>query len=249
MFDVNRAENRLIVAALTKVANQTREASSWRLAHELERQLIDVPASRDAPADLRRWSTERLMSHYEPIRPWCELILGDRSPLSVFGEWRGRSLLFPMEKLYERYVEACLRRALPRETTLRAQSASQYLCTHNGRRLFQLRPDFLVEHGKSVSVLDAKWKLLDANDVDRNYGLSQPDFYQLFAYGHRYRKGDGVLVLIYPKCEAFSEPHEPFDLQDGVVLYACPFDLERGCLLSHPAVATFGPGRGASDQH
>lgn len=241
VFDANRAENRLIVAALTKVANQTREPGNWRLAHELEHPLLEVPASQDVPADLRRWSTERLMSHYEPIRPWCELILGDRSPLSAFGEWRGRSLLFPMEKVFERYVEVCLRRALPSGATLRAQAASQYLCVHRGRRLFQLRPDFLLEQGDSVSVLDAKWKLLDARDVEQNYRLSQADFYQLFAYGHRYRKGAGALVLIYPRCEAFPEPVEPFDLQDGAVLYACPFDLDAGVLLAGCALESLAP--------
>ena len=41
------------------------------------------------------------MAHYQAIKPWCELILNQQMPIAVSGEWRGMSLLFPMEKLFE----------------------------------------------------------------------------------------------------------------------------------------------------
>lgn len=242
VFDVDRPENRLIVAALTKVALQTREPSNWRLAHELEHQLLEITPSRDVQEDLRRWSDDRLMNHYQAIRPWCELILADRSPLAAFGQWKGRSLLFPMEKLFERYVEVSLRRVLREQQSLRTQAASEYLCRQGGRRMFQLRPDFLVEEGTSVSVLDAKWKLLDGSKVDQNYGLSHADFYQMFAYAHRYRTGRGALVLIYPRWESFRQRLESFDLGDGITLHACPLDLETGELIGAFPGLQLAPG-------
>jgi 5-methylcytosine-specific restriction enzyme subunit McrC len=49
------------------------------------------------------------MAHYAPLRPWCELILYRQMPYSLVGVWRGVSLLFPMEKLFERFVAAWLR--------------------------------------------------------------------------------------------------------------------------------------------
>jgi hypothetical protein len=105
VFDPNRPENRLIAKALAKVAAATRDAENWRLARELEHQLAEVQPSQDVGGDFRRWSRDRLMQHYRPIRTWCELILGDRNPMAVLGEWTGLSLLFPMEKVFERYVE------------------------------------------------------------------------------------------------------------------------------------------------
>lgn len=231
VFDANRPENRLIAAALLKVASMTRHPANWRLAHELEHQLIEIQPSQDIAGDFRRWSRDRLMARYGAIRPWCELILGDRNPLSALGEWVGRSLLFPMERVFECFVEASLRRHLPHGATLRTQARSHYLCRQEAREIFQLRPDFVVEQNGSTWVLDAKWKLIDASDDANNYGLSQKDFYQMFAYGHRYLPGKGRLVLVFPCCETFWDPLKTFDLEGGLHLEVVPIDLQAGRLV------------------
>lgn len=242
VFDPNRPENRLIGKALAKVSAATRNAENWRLAHELEHQLADVQPSQDVSGDFRRWSRDRLMQHYGPIRTWCELILGDRNPMSALGEATGLSLLFPMEKVFERYVEAALRRAAPTGARIRAQATGQVLCRENGRPMFQLRPDFVIEHGGSAWVVDAKWKLLDAADRANSYGLSQADFYQMFAYGRRYLRGAGQLMLVYPASDTFAAPLGTFDFGDGHLLDAVPLDLESGRL--HGSI-WFGGGRHA----
>lgn len=225
VFDANRPENRLIATALDKVARMTREPTNWRLAHELGHQLIEVRRSGDVAGDLRRWSSDRLMSHYGRVRPWCELILGDRNPLSVVGEWTGRSLLFPMEKVFERYVEACLRRHLPPGARLRTHASSEWLCWTPTRRIFQLRPDFIIEHEGQRLVVDAKWKLIDGADFQGNHGLAQADFYQLFAYGQRYLQGHGRMALIYPQTPDFSAPLERFAFEECLTLDVLPLDL------------------------
>ena len=221
-----------------QLARQLRQPAGRQHLFQIEHQLVELPRSRDIAGDFRRWSSDRLMSHYAAIRSWCELILSDRNPMSAMGHWTGRSLLFPMEKVFEAYVEASLRRSLPPGARLRTQAASHYLCRQGDRRLFQLRPDFLIEHEDSVWVVDAKWKLLDVADVQNHYGLSQGDFYQLFAYGCRYRRGHGRLALVFPKTQRFPEPLETFNLDDGLLLDALPLDLESGKLTS----AGFGPG-------
>jgi 5-methylcytosine-specific restriction enzyme subunit McrC len=228
VFDANRPENRLIASALRKVAGMTRDPDNWRLARELEHQLEEVDSSCDVASDFRRWSSDRLMSHYGSIRPWCELILGNRNPMSGLGEWTGRSLLFPMERVFECYVEACLRRGLPQGAKIRTQAASHYLCHQGARRMFQLRPDFVIEYGGETWVVDAKWKLLDASDASRNFDLAQADFYQLFAYGHRYLGGKGRMALVHPRTPAFDRPLEMLHFDDGLSLDVLPLDLETG---------------------
>jgi 5-methylcytosine-specific restriction enzyme subunit McrC len=232
VFDANRAENRLVASALLKVAGMTRDPANWRLAHELEHQLTEIERSQDIAGDFRRWSGDRLMSHYGAIRPWCELILGDRNPMSSLGEWTGRSLLFPMEKVFECFVEACLRCCLPAAAKLRTQAKGQHLCHQGGRPMFQLRPDFIVEYEGRKWVVDAKWKLLDETDAANNYGLSQSDFYQLFAYGQRYLSGAGQLVLVFPASDGFKSPLATFDMRDGLRLDALPLDLDGGRFIS-----------------
>ncbi len=231
VFLPDRPENRLLRSALERVARSTRQPDNWRLAQELRSLLQEVPPSGDVRADFRRWSDDALMAHYRPVRPWCELILGGRSPLAVHGEWQGISLLFPMEKLFERYVEVALRRRLPPGARLLPQRASEYLCQHEGWPMFQLNPDLLLVHEDRRWVLDSKWKLLDAGDRANNYGLSQADFYQLYAYGQRYLDGEGDMALVYPRTERFAAPLGPFAFSDRLRLWALPFELDSGELL------------------
>lgn len=232
VFLPDRAENRLLKLALELVAKSTRDANNWRLAHELRAMLTEVPTSRHVSQDLRAWSRDRLMAHYQAIKPWCELILNQQMPIAVSGQWRGMSLLFPMEKLFEHYVEGWLRRCLVPDARLTAHASRHSLCKHNGRAMFRLEPDLLLELGQQAWVLDAKWKRLDGADRQNNYGLDQADFYQLFAYGQRYLAGRGELALIYPRTAQFPQPLPPFDFSPELRLWVLPFDLDEDVLLA-----------------
>lgn len=231
VFQPDRAENRLLKLALEQVAKSTKDATNWRLANELRAMLSELPASRHVALDFRAWSTDRLMVHYQAIKPWCELILNQQMPLAVSGEWRGMSMLFPMEQLFERYVEGWLRERLESGAKLQAQASRQSLCKHAGSDIFQLQPDLLLEKGPDAWVLDTKWKKLDGGDRANKYGLSQGDFYQLFAYGNKYLGGKGELALIYPRTRRFDRPLQPFDFSPELRLWALPFDLDADTLL------------------
>ena len=231
VFQPDRAENRLLKLALEQVAKSTKDATNWRLANELRAMLSELPESRHIALDLRAWSTDRLMAHYQAVKPWCELILNQQMPMAVSGEWRGMSMLFPMERLFERYVEGWLRGRLEPEARLKAQASRHSLCRHAGSDMFRLEPDLLVEKGTQVWVLDTKWKKLDGGDRASKYGLSQGDFYQLFAYGNKYLGGKGELALIYPRTRRFDRPLQPFDFRPELRLWALPFDLDADTLL------------------
>jgi 5-methylcytosine-specific restriction enzyme subunit McrC len=227
LFHPDRAENRLLKTALDVVCKATRDPSNWRLSHELRSMLLEIPTSRDTKQDFKQWRNDRLMAHYRPIKPWCELIIQQKTPLAIAGEWQGISLLFPMEKLFERYVAACLRDSLPPDATLHVERCSEYLCEHQERKVFQLRPDLIITQGDKSWVLDTKWKRLDAMSRDQNYGLSQSDFYQLFAYGHKYVRGQGDLVLIYPKSSCLTEHLSSFGYTSKMRVWVVEFDLNH----------------------
>lgn len=228
LFLPDRPENRLLKSALMRVCRTTQQAETWRLSHELAVLLAEIPDSPDIHNDFRQWRDVRLMAHYQPVRPWCELVLGQHMPLAVHGETHGISLLFPMEKLFECYVEVQLRKQLPIPYTLKSQVRSKYLCTHNANNMFQLRPDLLIECGEVINfVLDTKWKLLSADDTENKYGLSHSDFYQLFAYGHQYLNGEGEMLLIYPYTQNFSTLLHPFVFSSDLKLWVVSFDLEN----------------------
>lgn len=248
VFVPDRAENRLLKLALERVRGTTSQADNWRLAQELSARLHEVPASRQPQQDWRAWSHTRLMSYYQPIHPWCQLVLGQGMPVALAGDQQGLSLLFPMEKLFEAYVARWLRKRLPQHLCLTAQAASEYLCWHDGRRMFQLRPDLLLRdrNGITVMVLDTKWKRLEADNRSGNYGLVQGDFYQMLAYGQTYLKGQGKLVLIYPAWDGFDAPLPVFKMGKGLQVEVLRFDIENDmlcvpCSFWHQAVGSTSP--------
>jgi 5-methylcytosine-specific restriction enzyme subunit McrC len=229
VFMPDRAENRLLKLALERVRHATKQADNWRLAQELSARLHEVPTSTQPQQDWRAWSHTRLMVHYQSIRPWCQLVLGQGMPIALVGDQQGLSLLFPMEKLFEAYVGRWLRTHVPPHLRLTAQAASEYLCWHDERRIFQLRPDLLLRdhHGIAAMVLDTKWKRLEAGNRSGNYGLAQGDFYQMLAYGQTYLKGQGKLVLIYPEWEGFTALLPFFEMGCGLRVEVLRFDLKN----------------------
>lgn len=232
VFLADMPENRLLKSALEAACKSTRYARNWRLAHKLRNLLQEIPASTNIRHDFDQWRDDRLLARYQAVRPWCELILRKQMPIALSHEWQGISLLFPMEKLYERYVGACLRKALHRDASLKRGARIHHLCEHDGGNIFRLEPDFVVSHAGRQWIVDAKWKRLDAGNRKDNYNLQQSDLYQLFAYGNKYLLGQptGELVLVFPKHEYFSAPLPHFDFTERLRLWVLPLDLELGTL-------------------
>ena len=227
----DRPENRLLKLALERVRQGTRDANHWRLAQEMSFCLAEIPASLQVQLDFRAWGQDRLLAHYKPIKPWCELILNQHMPLAVAGGYQGMSLLFPMEKLFERFVGRWLRASLAADVDMCTPARSQSLCEHQQKPIFQLEPDIFIADSGQRWVLDTKWKLLDTSKRAEKYGLSQSDFYQLFAYGQKYLGGVGRMALIYPQTETFRSPLDAFDFSSGLTLEVLPFDLDQERLL------------------
>lgn len=232
IFLPDRAENRLLKTALDIVCKTTQDPGNWRISHELRSLLLEIPISRDTEQDFKHWRHDRLMTHYQSVKPWCELVIQQQTPLAIAGEWKGMSLLFPMERLFENYVAACLRDSLPPDAVLHTQNKSEYLCVHQGKKVFQLRPDLMLTQGDKCWVMDTKWKRVEFGKDIKNYGLSQNDFYQLYAYGNKYLAGQGDLLLIYPRRAAFPQMLPAFEFSAELRLRVVPFDLEVGELSS-----------------
>ena len=241
VFEADRPENRLLKSALLEVCQLTRDAELWRWSHQLAAMLHEIPHSHDLRGDLGCWSEERLMTAYRAVRPWCMLILRRLVPLAMIGRWEGPSLLFPMERLFERYVHVCLQRQIGSAADVRRTPSTRHLCSQDGRSMFQLKPDLAIHQaGKMVSLLDAKWKQIQGDAAEGNYGLGQADFYQMFAYGHRYLEGRGEMALIYPRTPDFRSPLRPFAFNEAMSLHVLPFDLVEDRLIGLERVFSGG---------
>ena len=230
VYEVNRPENRLIRTALEIVCKKAKDASNWKLAQELRLMTGEIPRSQNIRQDLRQWQSGRLLALYDEIKLWTELILGEYMPVSTSGEWRGMSLLFPMEKLFEHYVAYHLRRNLP-ESKVKTQHAMEHICKHQNSNIFKLKPDIFIERSDDKNiVMDTKWKLIDQSARSGRYGLKDSDIQQMFAYSHFYLEHESEVILIYPyRVEKFNRPLDEFEFRqtDGAKLRVVPFNLDE----------------------
>ena len=232
VYEVNRPENRLIRTALEVVCKKTKDANNWKLAQELRLMTSEIPRSKKVQQDFRQWQSGRLLALYSEIKPWTELILGEYMPVSTQGEWRGMSLLFPMEKLFEHFVAYHLRRGLP-EYQVKTQHSTEHICEHRQSKIFKLKPDIFIDRSQTNAkniVMDTKWKLINQNDPGGRYGLKDSDIQQMFAYSHYYLEHESEVILVYPYLAGkFDQPLDDFGFRytNGAKLRVVPFNLDE----------------------
>lgn len=190
----NIAENKIIKSTLIYLSNIT---NNYRIQSDIRKYLFvmeDVEVSRDIDDDFNKCRSKRLFSNYDMILKWCRIFLKKQSFINFKGSSNAYSLLFPMEKVFEKHVAACIRQnECFKDYKIKAQD-STYSLIESPKR-FSLRPDIVMKRKDKVYILDTKWKLLN-NDESKNYGISQSDLYQMFAYAKKYKSHN--IFLIYP---------------------------------------------------
>lgn len=226
--------NRLIKSGLLITAQLTKLPRSLQLCRELLDWFEEVKRPRDWRTQFRQIRWDRNVSHYRKALPPCRMLHERLNPLTRSGTNRAIAMLFPMERVFEDYVGACLHRQF-QDRRVETQKQTRYLVDrHDGRPIFALRPDFVLS-GKGYTIVgDAKWKLIDEADRANKYGIIQADMYQLHAYSTKILKDDqrSEVWLIYPLHDRFSSPLGRFEFElDGRMLRVLPFDLERGRLV------------------
>jgi 5-methylcytosine-specific restriction enzyme subunit McrC len=126
--------------------------------------------------------------------------------------------MFPMERVFESYVAQQLKKVLADlNWDISTQAEGYYL--FDSPRKFALLPDIVItrEDGSKV-ILDTKWKSLIDNPW-RNYGISQADMYQMYAYARKFEDQLGIpeVWLLYPvNPEMRDHPDIIFSSDDGV---------------------------------
>ncbi len=229
-YELNRPVNRLIHSALKKVLRLSRSQQNHKLCRELLQPFSDVPLSQNIRQDFSMVQHSRGMGHYQSSLSWAKLILEGVSPLTSSGQTHAFSLLFPMESVFEAYVARILKKQLHGPLRLREQVSSKALVQFNREFWFRLKPDLLIEKNSTpFLVLDTKWKLLYSQKCNstEKFGLSQGDFYQMFAYGQKYLGGVGDMVLVYPQSAEFQSPIESaFEFSADLRLWIVPFIID-----------------------
>lgn len=181
---------------LLKITRTPRARSNLEDVHLLLSHVRDAPLT---PELAQRVILNRTSARFEDIVSFCTLVAQGRSPDLRSGSQRSFSLLFPMESLYESFLEGFYRREIIRRdpaTMMHAQGTGlgTYLVRNSmtNEASLRLKPDLWFSRSGTVVIMDAKWKV-----AKKNHGRpGREDLYQTYAYGARF--GADVVVLLYP---------------------------------------------------
>lgn len=211
-FHINRPENRLIKTALLKLNKISSNGKNQLLAKRLLAEFEMVNQSTNIDKDFSLVKKDRNAQAYQSLMTWSQVFLKNKSFSTFKGTENVNALLFPMEKIFEAYVAKQLKIKFP-EWNVETQKDDKYL--FDNPKTFGLNPDIYMSKGGSAIVLDTKWKKLIRNS--NNYGISQSDIYQMYAYAYKYDVEN--IVLIYPKHREISFNKDDKDDKNDYTTY------------------------------
>lgn len=248
-FSPNRPENRLIRRAIAKIQARTQVPATRKRASTLTEWLHEIPPSVDIARDFSLWRVDRLMTHYQEIRPTCEWILREQSPAPTAGRQALFGRFVRMNDVFERYVTRWMQERMPADHAVagpgEGRDATRVLCASRlGLVGHRMQPDIRVHHvqGRSrrcTAVLDAKWK----KSRDDGKIASREDFYQMYAYASHWLRTqaseaggpspDSLIGLVYPSVNPrdTSVPFKFSDLghvQGAAMKFLLPQIMEEG---------------------
>ena len=154
--------------------------------------LLNFPELPDIQVDevfVEKLVINRKTEGYRKALGISKLILLNYHPDLSKGRNDVLALMFDMNRLWERYVFASLRRAgLSYEIQVSKQASRGFW--KGGTRAKTIRPDMVIESGEGTIILDTKWKMHVKGEP------SDSDLKQIFTYNHYWKANKGFLV--YP---------------------------------------------------
>lgn len=224
-FTVNRPENRLLKATLQYLYRHSTSSKNRNDLKLLLNAFGEVEASTDYKGDFAKYVPDRNTRDYATALLWARVFLMGKSFTSFAGSEVALALLFPMESLFESYIATLLRRNLDSSTfTVSAQDRSYHLF-EEPKAVFQMKPDIVITNKlqNAIYIMDTKWKVL--SEEKANYGISQADMYQMYAYQKKYDAKN--VTLLYPKTEQVQTENIEFReiYDDGVIVRVRFVDL------------------------
>lgn len=211
----NIPENRLIKSTLVYVQKVMEASSLQKRIREALFIFDEVHVSINYQLDYSLSANKsRLFNHYQTTLEWCNVFLNQQSFVTQQGNNSVKALFFDMNKLFESYVADYLRKC-GQYKAVSTQHCEHYLIynvNNNNSGRMRLKPDIkLTDDDDKIVIADTKWKM-----INQDGDLSQADFYQMFAYYHKYDKSE--IWLIYPRhdnvCDDIENKEYYFDLLD-----------------------------------
>ena len=170
------------------------------------------------------------MTDYDLLLKWSRIFLMNKSFTTFSGETVSRSLLFPMDNLFEGYVSKNMKKIFAEYNWKVSTQDKGYYLFNEPNDQFALRPDIVVtKQDGTLVIMDTKWKSLN-NNARENYNISQADMYQMYAYARKYEKANNGSIpevwMLYPlNDEVRNHDQISYTSGDGVKVHIYFIDL------------------------
>jgi len=209
----NRVENRLLKSTISLLLKKTRNYENKK---NLRQQLFifdEVDFSFNHETDIKKVNLHRGMEHYDIPIKFSKLFLTHQSFTSLRGKENVFALLFPMNTLFEKYMEFVLENSKEqlgiKKVVVNGEKNEYLLNSKDGCKMARLEPDYLLKMKNAKDIVtDAKWKILEEKeDKKKNcnkMSISSNDIYQIFAYLNFYDCEDTAFLFV-PKAEIEDE--------------------------------------------
>lgn len=215
-FAADNPLNRILRFVVERLWKTTRDTETYRLLDRLRQWMDEVRLLPTVPVvDAKAFPITRMNQRYAPLLELACLFL-DGSGLHLSeGNRASFAFTLDMNQLFERFLVNFIHRhrreLLPPELCdcdllPQSQGTPRYLASRESHTpVFRLKPD-LVFRKKAMHtfplILDAKYKRLEG--TEGTSGVSREDFYQMYAYAHRFRSP--YVLLLYPQTAELIVP-------------------------------------------
>lgn len=238
-FLQDRVENRLLKSTIELLLNKTNDFENKRALRQQLFIFDEVLLSNNYDIDFTKINTHRGMEYYAiPLR-LAKVFLKHQSFTSLRGKDNVFALLFPMEKVFEKYMEFVLNNSKEnlniKKVCVNGYSGDYLL----SRDIINQQPDYLLEmkDNKKSIITDAKWKLFDIteNIQGGKINISSGDVYQIFSYLHYY-DSQKTAYIFAPNTVDFNDTRnltEPLkylkrkDIETDKAIRIIPIDLNE----------------------
>lgn len=240
----DRVENQLLKSTINLLLKHTTDYDNKKALRQQLFIFDEVGFSKSYKVDFAKVNLHRGMEHYDLPMRFAEVFLLNNSFSSISGHDNVFSMLFPMEKVFEDYMEFVLENSKQKLNIkkIRINGFNGDWLLRSGKcTMINQQPDYLLEmnnntmNDNKLIVTDAKWKLFDIIENESKecttISLSSGDVYQIFSYLNYYDNVCDTAYIFAPKTDDFLKEQE-FEylkyknITNGKKLKIIPIDLE-----------------------
>lgn len=204
-MDMDNKYNQIIKLTLVKMKNLSRNNINKKMIQELLQVFDSVKLNINL--DYKNIYVDKTHYRLKDIITLSQLFLDNYSASLTYGNYNIVSLLFDMNKLFEKYIYTQLKKIY--KQNIYYQYSKEFLLkdVKTGIKKVNLKPDMYLKLENFNIIIDTKWKKMD------NTTIKESDAYQMNAY-LSVLNNTKKCIVIYPQSYNNVELNNSFVIRD-----------------------------------